>query len=309
MIASEKGGRGAEKHRGRSAFHDLQVEQAMRRLLDLGDVDAASRRAVVHGTALHYLEAGRGEAVVLLHGAGGGAANWYRLMRPLAERFRVLAIDLPGFGLSDSIEPRAPLGEQVADLVAGLLRQIDVTPAHIIGTSFGGLSAARLAQRLPPRTLTLIDAAGMWRDAALGLRLVCNPVMQRIPLKQTRRGVAWLFRNVLVRKRLPAEHEAALIEYIYASSVRTDQKRMARAYSLFAGFNGQREIFCLADLARRMRTLIILGEQDHFLPAPEHHRADALAAGARLRIIPDSGHSPNWEAPDAVLEEILNFLS
>src|SRR5687768_3370781 len=99
MIASEKGGRGAEKHRGRSAF----VDSAMRRLLELGGVDAQSRFVTVDDVTLHYLETGSGEPLLMIHGAGGGAANWYRLMAPLSERFRIIAVDLPGFGHSDSI--------------------------------------------------------------------------------------------------------------------------------------------------------------------------------------------------------------
>src|SRR5512141_1344414 len=114
MIASEKGGRGADKHRGRSAFIDRELDRAMWRLRDLGGVAARSRYVTAADTELHYLEAGAGDALVLLHGAGGGAANWYRLIGPLAQRFRILSFDLPGFGFSSSIEPRPPLGQHVA---------------------------------------------------------------------------------------------------------------------------------------------------------------------------------------------------
>jgi pimeloyl-ACP methyl ester carboxylesterase len=309
MIASEKGGRGAEKHRGRSAFLDQQVDSAMWRLLELGGVRPASRRVTVDGVPLHYLELGAGPTVVLLHGAGGGAANWYRIMRPLAARYHIISIDLPGFGLSGSITPIRPLGVQVASLMARLLGQIAVRPDHIVGTSFGGLVAARMAQRIPVSSVTLIDAAGMWPEASLGLRLVCNRLLQRIPLKQSRRGVQWLFRNVLISTRLEPEHEAALVEYIYTSAVRTDQRLMAQAYALFAGLRGQTEVLAAGELqALAARVLVLWGEQDRFLPAPVARRAAALAAGVQLRIIPGAGHSPNWEAPDAVLKEILSFL-
>src|SRR5687767_3337635 len=99
MIASETGGRGAERYRGRSAVYgsdpDAAVTKAMQRLLELGGIEPLSRRCTVDGVTLHYLEAGSGEPLVLLHGAGGGAANWYRMMGPLAERYRVIAVDLP----------------------------------------------------------------------------------------------------------------------------------------------------------------------------------------------------------------------
>lgn len=310
MIASEKGGRGAERHSGRSAVYgsDQPVVVAMNRLLELGGVDASSQRCTVDGTTLHYLEAGAGEPLILLHGAGGGAANWYRMMAPLAKRFRVIAVDLPGFGLSDTIEPQAPLGRQVAGLVAKLLHQIDIAPAHIAGTSFGGLTAARLAQLTNPQSLVLIDSAGLWPDASFKVKVACNPLFQSLALKQSRGGARWALHHVMIHKRLPAEHEEALIDYIHTTAARTDIRVMGRAYAAFGGWRGQAEVLGkdeLADLARR--TLILWGEQDRFLPASKLRRDAALAAGVQLRMIPGVGHSPNWEAPEEVLSAMTRF--
>ena len=309
MIATEQGGRGAEQHRGRSAFLDLQVERAMQRLLDLGGVSATSHHVQVEGHAVHYLRAGSGPGLLLLHGAGGGAANWYRLMAQLARSYQVTAPDLPGFGLSDAIEPAAPLGRQVAKYIATLLSQIDATPEYIVGTSFGGLTAMRLADAIPFKKMVLIDPAGFWRDASFALRLACMPGFQRLGLKQTRRGARWALRHILTTRRLPPEHEVALADYISASAARTNLRLLARGYSLFGGYRGQSEVITSTDLeAWRERTLIVWGERDRFLPARERRRAAALAAGAQLRIIPGVGHSPNWEAPDEVLKLMLDFF-
>jgi pimeloyl-ACP methyl ester carboxylesterase len=310
MIASEKSGRGAEKHRGRSAILDRQVEEAMRRLLALGDAQAVSRSSSVRGKLLHYLEAGSGPALILLHGAGGGSANWYRLIGPLSRQFRVIAIDLPGFGLSESIEPEAPLGGQVAGIVAEFLAGLGVTPVDLVATSFGGLVALRLATMVEARSVVLIDSAGLWPEASVGLKLACIPFVQRLGLKQTRRGARWALRHVLITRRLLPDHEAALAEYIFASAARGDPRSMARGYALFGSIRGQSEVLSEAEMrALAPRLSIIWGEKDRFLPAPRARRAAVLAAGVQLRIIPGVGHSPNWEAPDEVLEMILEFLS
>jgi pimeloyl-ACP methyl ester carboxylesterase len=304
MIASETGGRGAEKHRGRSAF----VEAAMGRLLELGGVKAASRYVTVADVELHYLEAGSGPGLLLLHGAGGGAANWYRLMAPLAERYRVIAVDLPGFGHSGSIAPERPLGRQVARLLAQLLAQIEFAPKHIVGTSFGGLVTIRLAELTQPCSLVLIDAAGLWPNASLRLKTACMPLFQRLALKQTRRGARFTLRNVLIHGRLPDDHETALADYIHASAANTNLQHLGRAYSLFGGWRGQAEVLTQAELAAiARRTLIIWGQEDRFLPAPREGLRTALAAGAQLRMIPGVGHSPNWEAPDEVLRAMEAF--
>src|SRR5687768_1689838 len=158
MIAAALGGRGAHKHRGRSALYDQQLRSAMDSLLALGRADCRSLNSSISGRRLHYLESGEGRPLLLLHGAGGGAANWYRLFAPLARRWRVLAPDLPGFGFSDPIEPSAPLGEQVAQILAQWLQSLDVRQAHVVGTSFGGLAALRLTQFFDVKKIVVTDS-------------------------------------------------------------------------------------------------------------------------------------------------------
>jgi pimeloyl-ACP methyl ester carboxylesterase len=309
MIASEKGGRGAEKHRGRSAFLDQQVERAMHELLALGGVRAESHKWTVRGIELHYLDAGAGDVVIMLHGASGGAANWYRLIGPLSESLRIIAIDLPGFGLSDSIEPEPPLAQHVARLLAELLEQIGVRPEYVIGTSFGGLVAARLAQITDAEKLIMINPAGLWPEVSMKLRIACIPMFQRLALKQTRAGARWLLRNVLLAQRLPRDHEERLVDYIYWSAERTDLRSLARAYSMFGGVRGQSEVLTAEELGQMAsRTLVLWGDADRFLPAPRARREAVLASGVQLRMIPRAGHSPNWEAPALVLNHIMSFL-
>lgn len=309
MFVSEKGGRGAEEHLGRSAFIDAKLQGAEKRLLTVGgQLSVFTSDLNFHGRRIHYITAGEGETVLLLHGAGGGCANWYRIIPELARTHKVVAVDLPGFGLSDSIEPKSPLGRQVAEyLLESLAKSEGWT--HVIGTSFGGLTAFRLAQLVEPTSLILIDAAGLFPEAALGLRLVCNRLLQTIPLKQSRAGTRWLLRHVLLSSRIDAEHEDALADYIYWSNLRTDRRKLARAYTQFAGLRGQFEVFTDDEFKKLAhKTLVIWGERDWFLPALPKRQEAILAAGAELRIIPNVGHSPNWEAPDQLLKEIQRFL-
>jgi pimeloyl-ACP methyl ester carboxylesterase len=163
---------------------------------------------------------------------------------------------------------------------------------------------------LNARSIVLIDSAGLWPEASVGLKLACLPFVQRLGLKQTRRGARWALRHVLTTRRLPPDHETALAEYIFASAARGDTRTLARAYALFGSMRGQAEVLNETELrVVAPRLSIIWGEKDRFLPAPRARRAAVLAAGAQLRIIPGVGHSPNWEAPDEVLEIVLEFLS
>src|SRR5687768_8788449 len=97
------------------------IAHAMRALLASAGAHAQS---VHSGTAprMHHLEAGAGgEVIVLLHGGTGGGANWFRILPLLSPRYRVLAPDFPGFGLSERVEPVPPMGVVAADVIAGWL--------------------------------------------------------------------------------------------------------------------------------------------------------------------------------------------
>jgi pimeloyl-ACP methyl ester carboxylesterase len=255
------------------------------------------------------LEAGSGEPLILLHGAGGGAANWYRLIAPLARHWRVIAPDLPGFGFSDPVEPRAPLGHQVAQMLAQWLPSIGVTRAHVIGTSFGGLAALRLPQYFDISRILVTDSVGLARGLPPLLRLATLPLVARMVVSPTRKGTLAMLRHALTATRLQPEHEQALTNYLYASARRSDARTMTRAFIRFAGLHGQRDVLKPDELrAIADRLLVVWGEGDRFLPVHDVKRAVALAGCAEVRIIPRAGHSPNWENPEALLDVINEFL-
>jgi 4,5:9,10-diseco-3-hydroxy-5,9,17-trioxoandrosta-1(10),2-diene-4-oate hydrolase len=97
---------------------------------------------------------GAGDPVVLLHGGGPGAsgvANWRRNIEALAEAFTVIVPDLPGYGRSTrEIDHDDPFGD-LAAAVGGLLDALDISRAHLIGNSYGGGAALRLALDRPDR--------------------------------------------------------------------------------------------------------------------------------------------------------------
>lgn len=286
----------------------------MHALLALEGVEATGvETGLGHGTLFH-LEAGAGEPLVLLQGAGGGAANWYRLMGPLAANRRVLAPELPGFGLSDALVPRPPLGEQAAAVIADWLDvRVRPGPVDIIATSFGGLAALLLALSRPDRVgrLVLLNATGLGRGVALPVRFAGLPLVRRVVARPTRAGTARLFRALLTtdRSNLPPEHVDALVEYTWRSARGGAGPGVARALTWFAGVRGQREIVGAAELARiQAPALIVWGSADRFLPARHGLRAAAAMPHAEFRLLDGVGHSPNWESPAAVLSAVRPFL-
>jgi pimeloyl-ACP methyl ester carboxylesterase len=183
----------------------------------------------------------------------------------------------------------------------------------MMATSFGGLIALRFAQAWPDRLhrMVLMDVVGLGTDLPWPVRLAALPLLSRIAATTSRPGTTLLFRRLLTtdRTRITPEHQDALVEYIYRSSKATDPRTMAESFRAFAGLGGQREVLSDDELAAlRQPILLVWGELDRFLPRSHAERAARLAPRAELRLIPGAGHSPNWEAPDAVLEVVRPFL-
>jgi pimeloyl-ACP methyl ester carboxylesterase len=263
---------------------------------------------------VHYLEVGRGRPVVLVHGGGGGGANWFRVFGPLAERYRVLAPDLPGFGLSSWLEPGRQVGRTGAAWLGTWLDGLGVQGFDMVGTSLGGLLALRLAQRWPGRVgrLVLLSSAGLGRAVPWPVRMATLPGAGRWSLRPRRTGTRWLFERYLTsnRSQLNEARQEALVEYLYRSERTGEPGRMARALHAFCGLRGQHEIVSTGDLARvRTPTLVMWGGRDRFFPVRHGRRAAGHMARARFVVLPEAGHSPNWETPAAFNSVLLAFLS
>ena len=308
------GGHGANEHRGRSAYGaDASVRAVMETLLALGGASVESSFTDLPAGAIHHLEAGAGPTLVLVHGASGGGANWYRLIGRLARTFRVLAPDLPGFGLSPGRLARPPLGRETALHLAEWLDTLGTEPAFVAGTSFGGLAAFRLAQLRPEhvRGLVLLDSVGLGRRIAWGVRLAALAPLAPIVRRPSREATAFLLDRLLTAgpRSLPPEHRRALIEFLYAVERASAADLLSRTLPLFASARGQREVLDPAELAGvTVRTLIVWGERDRLLPPAHGRRAAAAMPNARFEMIAGAGHSPNWESPDRLLAILETFV-
>jgi len=120
---------------------------------------AAGRNVVVGQRQIHLHEFGTGPAVLMLHGGGPGASglsNYSRNIQALAQHFRVLVPDLPGYGRSSkAVNADDPFAD-LASAMLGLLDALDIPSAHVIGNSLGGACALRMALDAPQRVGRLV---------------------------------------------------------------------------------------------------------------------------------------------------------
>ncbi|WP_316976492.1 alpha/beta fold hydrolase [Shumkonia mesophila] len=250
--------------------------------------------------ALSYRTAGQGPAVVFLHGLAGNSLSWARQFPALAARYRIVAWDAPGFGLSDAVEPDV---EVFADVLRELLDHLGCGPAAVAGHSMGGVVAARLAAGHPDKVARLVlscSHAGYGESAD-------SPMQPRVEQRVRELASVGAAEYGLIRARglFPAgfaDKEAMGVAAGVAAEARPE------------GIRSSTRMLQLADnrsvLPRlEMPVLVITGERD---PVVKPHLRDelrALTPQARHIEMPGAGHAPYLEYPaayNAILDEFLS---
>ena len=256
------------------------------------------RYATVQGHRVRYWEAGAGPAVVLVHGLANSVITWRKNVEALGRDFRVIALDLPGHGLSDMPKVRFDLPAGAA-FVASFLDEVGVERAHLAGNSMGGAVALELALARPERTvsLTLADSAGLGREISLVLRLGSLPLLGEYARRPTLKGVRNLVRWLVHDPALVDEEELPLrLSYLKREGSAQALLRFLRTgVGLFGQRPGTRRDARLPSLS--VPTLIVWGAQDPLFPIEQAQRAARAIPGAELHVFDRCGHWPQYEHP------------
>src|SRR5262245_11231896 len=146
----------------------------------------ASKQVTVLGFKLHYLEAGRGAPVVLLHGLGGDGSRWARSIEPLARDFHVFAVDQIGFGQSDKPLANYHTG-MLAEFLVDFLKAVGVPKASLVGNSMGAGVALYAAARFPEVVDGIVPADGVGYRS--GDSLAAPPTPEEIRRRQLQNSV------------------------------------------------------------------------------------------------------------------------
>jgi len=282
---------------------DAAAEQA-RAVIDAGVPDDAAgapelQTADVGGRKISYAGAGQdGDVVLLVHGYGGDRNSWLFLQEPLAARYRVYALDLPGHGTSAKDVGDGTL-DVLAGAVAGVLDAVGAGRAHLVGHSMGGAVALAVAARDPGRvaSLTLIAPAGFGPEINAGYLRGFADAQTRRELKPV---VGLLFADEsLVTRQLVDD----LLAYKRLDGV--DEALHALIGALLDGDAQAGDSAALiAALGGAVPVTVVWGREDRVIPAAQ---ADAVA-GAERRLIGGAGHMPHMERPaevQAAIEETI----
>jgi pimeloyl-ACP methyl ester carboxylesterase len=268
---------------------------------------AYSHFADIDGVRVHYQEKGTGTPLVLLHGFSSSTYSWKDVFEPLAKSYRVIAVDLKGFGFSGKPDGDYSRRAQ-AILVAHLLDHLKIEKAWLAGNSMGGEVSLNFALQNPQRVagLILIDSAGVSVSGANSLA----PVYARIPFVGPVLIALALTSDKLVRQGL---------EKSFYDDAKITDERVAFYYRPLKTRGGQ-----LAALRARTQagefpiepdlnkisvpTLIIWGAEDALIPLEAGRKMNSLIKGSKLVIIERCGHVPQEELPERVFDEMTKFI-
>lgn len=272
-----------------------------------------SRFADVDGVRVHYQEAGASTAppVLLLHGFTASTFVWKEVLLPLsAAGFRVVAPDLVGFGFSGKPKEGEYTIEAQARMALGLMDDLGIERASLVGSSYGGAVAATCALDYPERVERLVLVDAVINDHARSsplLRLAASPVIgdlvsplmmgsRRLLRSQLRKGYAVENRPLFDDERAAAHHRPLVAASTQRAALATLRRWRA----------GRVE-----EEAHRITqpTLLVWGETDPVTPLAHGRQLNRAMPDSRLRIFRRCGHMPMEERPQEFVEVVAQFLS
>jgi pimeloyl-ACP methyl ester carboxylesterase len=265
----------------------------------------ASRFAEVDGMHVHFRDEGTGPVLVLLHGTGASLHTWDGWAEALTDSFRVVRMDLPGFGLTGP----HPTHDYTLDAYVGFLARFmdarGVERFALAGNSLGGHIAWRFALAHPERVekLVLVDPAGARSDTppSLAFRLARTPGVARV--------LAWVTPRSFIERNL---------REVYGDPERISPEVVDRYHALTRRAGNRDAFIARARHAEESRidelrglhtpTLLQWGALDRWIPVEQAEAFRAVLPHAELIVYPEAGHIPMEEIPAQTAADARAFL-
>jgi pimeloyl-ACP methyl ester carboxylesterase len=272
----------------------------------------ASRSANVDGLDLHYLTAGQGPAVVLLHGYAETSRMWRPLLPLLAERFTVIAPDLPGIG--DSAIPSSGLDMKSAAVrMHALVRSLGIETAEVVGHDIGLMVAYAYAAQFPKEVgkLVVMDAflpgVGEWEQVFNNPGIwhfrFNGPTPEALVHGRERIYFDYFWNDFAADKTrsIPeAEREAYAAAY-------AGPGRMRAGWAYFVSFiQASKDFAQLAQIKLNMPVLAIGGEKS--LGDALGKQMKLVATDVKVIVLKDTGHWIMEERPKETMDALVKFL-
>lgn len=257
------------------------------------------------GLRTHYLEAGSGDPLILLHGSGPGVSaweNWAEVIPSLARERRVLAPDIPGFGATES----KPDGEYGMDFwvehLFGFMDAVDASQASIVGNSFGGMVGMAASVRAPERVRRLVLMGSAAGDV---------PMSEAHKLAARYDGTRDALEEIL--RLFPFDQRVLTPEMVdrrYQASLRPGSQKAT--HKIAPATEDEEPVIKAtpeSELAQvKVPTLILHGRDDRVLPVELAYRVHRAIETSDLLTFGNCGHWVQLERRDEFVSQVLGFV-
>lgn len=286
-----------------------KYKSTRQKLFDAEGIQPQSKFAVTNGPIkkVHYLKAGTGQPLILLHGGGSHAGEWTNIIKPLSQHFQLYIVDRPGCGLSDPFNYRGVnLQEHAVGFIQSFMDAIGLKEAMFMGQSMGGYFSICFAFRYPERLnkLLLIGApAGMNRWIPYMLRLMGTKGVNRILIntvaKPSPENVKQFHEQLLV-----ADVDKLSDDYIshvyYSQLLPGAQNSFLSLLENVLTLKGWKESLYIGDKLHQLIIPVqfIWGDQDAFEKPDSALPKVSAIEDHTFEIVENAGHCPWLDQPE-----------
>jgi pimeloyl-ACP methyl ester carboxylesterase len=274
--------------------------------------EGTTTTVAVRGRRVRYRDAGEGTPVVLLHGIGRSLEDWTEQHALLPAGYRVLSVDLAGFGESEPLREPYSL-PTLARFVEDFLDVVGVDqPAHVVGNSLGGAVAMQLSVQAPERvrTLALVNSAGFGREVTFALRILALRPLAKLLLRRpsaagTRRTEALVFADPALVTDERVERALRFAARPHGTAV------MLETLRALGGLRGVHPVWrreLMTEVAAGgVPTLLVWGDRDRVLPPTHLDAARRHLPHARSHLFAGTGHMPQIERAEEFARLVSRF--
>ncbi len=250
-------------------------------------------QANVKGLKINYKIAGIGQPILILHGWRHSCQHWEQVAHFLSSKFQVILLDLPGFGKSQDPDFGWTISDY-RDFVIETIKELDIKGCILLGHSFGGRIAIKVAALNDGMIskLILCDSAGVNLEISAKKRIVIA----------VSKFFSAIFNNKLTRGFYK------FVQGIIYKILRSDDYNLVNSTmkEVFANATKEDLFPIVSDI--KIPTLIIWGELDRATPLKNALAINQKINGSKLEIIKGIGHSPQLKVPQQVADLIINFF-
>jgi 4,5:9,10-diseco-3-hydroxy-5,9,17-trioxoandrosta-1(10),2-diene-4-oate hydrolase len=264
----------------------------------------------IDGSNVRVIDVGEGDVVLLIHGMFVASELWYSVLPFLRTQHRVVAIDIPGFGLSDRPKDLSFYSpDYIGSFFSKLAAALGIESATVIGNSLGGVVAIHLALQCPDLVskLILVDTAGLGREISWTMRLSSVPLCGELFLQPSVRLMNLVLKHsVYELSHVDSELPVVLARYFSIPGTVNAQLTFLR---MGVNVRGQTSVLTDETIGRLcMPVLIIWGTDDSALPVRHARRAHRVLKRSDLFLMTKAGHCPMLDNPADFASAVEKFL-